>query len=363
MKKLRPWMIVLVANLIFLAAIYRFNDNTVYEFIFPKQGGGVGGLGYDGQFTYFIARDPLGAPALIQERRDIPAYRYQRMLHPFLARILSLGQEPLIPYAMVIIALVGLVAGTWALEELLTDMGQSRWYALIYGLFSGVFVAVRMTTTESLAFGLVLLAILAERRGHLLWQAGLLALAVLAKEPTLFFVVGYVLYFAANKRWRDALRLSAIAITPFALWQLYMLLWIGQLGIGSGGAGATPFEIIPFNGLWQIYAVSPQLFASLGIYLILGTVLPTVFALMSTSFGLLRREWDNPYLFLLFINAIIIPFTPFSTYREPNGIIRFLPGLVLSFVLYAARRASLERGRRPLSYSALWVLWGLILIA
>src|SRR5690606_1572891 len=54
--------------------------------------------GYDGQFNYFIARDPAGAPAFIAQGEDFPAYRYQRILLPALGWIFSLGGQPtLIP--------------------------------------------------------------------------------------------------------------------------------------------------------------------------------------------------------------------------------------------------------------------------
>src|SRR5664279_5428507 len=44
------------------------------EFIWPTS---AGAAGYDGQFTYDIAANPLhAAPKL-----DVPAYRYQRILH------------------------------------------------------------------------------------------------------------------------------------------------------------------------------------------------------------------------------------------------------------------------------------------
>src|SRR5947209_4900533 len=49
------------------------------------------GVGYDGRFNYYIARDPLlhsGPPTYF----DDAAYRYQRILYPLLAAVLALGQ-------------------------------------------------------------------------------------------------------------------------------------------------------------------------------------------------------------------------------------------------------------------------------
>src|SRR5580765_5904599 len=43
--------------------------------------------GYDGQFAYWLAIDP--SPAAAANHFDTPAYRYQRILYPLLARALA----------------------------------------------------------------------------------------------------------------------------------------------------------------------------------------------------------------------------------------------------------------------------------
>jgi hypothetical protein len=54
-----------------------------------------------------------------------------------------------------------------------------------------------------------------------------------------------------------------------------------------------------------------------------------------------------------------MPFVPFSTYREFLGLLRFIPGLVLMTVLYAAH----YRLRRPLVYSTLWIVLLLFVVS
>jgi hypothetical protein len=137
-----------------------------------------------------------------------------------------------------------------------------------------------------------------------------------------------------------------------------LLRWLGRTGIGSGGAMATPFEIIPFNGIWRLnteYGFS--VFLLFGLIPIITAVLPTLWALWRGVRDVLKRRW-HPYVFLMLANAAIIPFVPYSTYREPLGIARFLVGLVICVVLYAAMRRAL----RPLRYSTFWVLFGARLI-
>ncbi len=319
------------------------------EFIWPST---TRQEGYDGQFTYAIAFDPVHAAP----RLDVPGYRYQRIVHPVLVRLLSFGQEPLIPWLIVLTDLVALAAGTAALERLLMTERVSRWYALVYGLFGGIFFAVRVGTSEPLAYGLVLLAILAGQRGQLTGQAILLALAALTKETTLAFVAGYALYYSLERRWWDAARI-AFTVVPFAAWQIVLAIVLGQPGIGSGGALATPFEIVPFNGIWRLAGYGLTVFMVVGLLPILFAMLPTLWALWRGVTDMLRRRW-HPYVFLMLANAAIMPFVPFSTYREPLAVARFLPGLVTGVLLYAALRKS----RRALTYSTLWVLLGLVLL-
>lgn len=363
----RPWAIVLILNVLYLGAIFAANQRDPLVFVtlgecFSACTGADGTAcaegteGYDGQFAYAIARDPRHAPDCL----DVPAYRYQRILLPALGRALSLGHAPLIPWAFVLVNLAALVLGTVLLEDLLIALGASRWYALSYGLFAGVFMAVRLSTTEALAYGLVIGALWADRRGRLWNAALLLALAGLAKELTGLFAAGFLLHYALERRWGAALRLALIAGTPFLVWQIVLWRWLGAPGAGSGGALATPFELIPFGGVWKIAGEGGLLaFLVLGVLLVIpAAVLPSLWALARTL-----RDWRRGplslYAALLLANAAIMPFVPFSTYREFLGLLRFMPGLVLMVVLYAAQ----ERARRPLRYSTLWIVLILFVVA
>ena len=358
--RLRPWMIVLVLSLIYLGVIFAVNDADPKVFVtlgdcFSQCAGLDGSTcdesdeGYDGQFAYYIARDPSGSPDCL----DIPAYRAQRILLPALGRALSLGHDALIPWAFVAINLSALVISTALLEDLLIAERASRWYALSYGLFVGVFMTVRLSTTEALAYGLVIAGIWFGQRAQIWRMAIMLALAALAKETTGLFVGGYLLFFALHRRWRDAIRLAVIVGVPFVAWQIVLYDWLGTLGVGSGGAKATSFEIIPFAGVIKIATEGNiAAFLLLGLlFVIPAAILPSLWALRHTIIDLRDKQWDVTTCLLL-ANAAIMPFVPFSTYREFLGLLRFIPGLVLMVVLYAAH----YHHRRALLYSTLWIV-------
>ncbi|MBN1564731.1 MAG: DUF2029 domain-containing protein [Anaerolineae bacterium] len=368
----RPWLLVLILTVIYLGVIFVANDADPKVFVtlgecysvcagnleceVPDDADAIQIEGYDGQFAYYLARDPNAAPPCL----DVPAYRAQRMLLPALGRVLSAGQTTLIPWAFVIVNLIALAGSTALLEDLLIALNVSRWYALTYGLFVGVVMAVRLSTTETLAYGLVIAGLWFGQRNRL-WQAAIMfALAGLAKETTGLFTAGYLLYFALNRRWWAALRMSLIVGVPFLIWQIVLYDWLGEFGLSSGGAKATPFEIIPYAGLFKI-ATEGSVFAFLilaGLLFIPAAVGPSLWALWHSIRDLRNRKWDL-YPCLLFTNAAIMPFVPFSTYREPLGMFRFIPGLVLMVVLYTAQR----KMRRPLLYSTLWIVLILFIVS
>jgi len=79
-------------------------------------------------------------------------------------------------------------------------------------------------------------------------------------------------------------------------------------------------------------------------------LLPALAALVAALRDVARRD-VHPLVCVLLMNAIIIPFTPQSTLREPLGMLRFIVGLVAAVLAWGAYR----RSRRTLNYSLLWI--------
>jgi hypothetical protein len=317
-----------------------------------SEGRADGTEGYDGQFNYYIIRDPGTAARYI----DVPAYRFQRILLPALGIVLSFGQTALIPWALLVIGVISLAAGTALMEHLLVQHGVSRWYALVYPLSIGIFGSVRLSLSEPLAYALVLGGMVLAQRERWLPSAVVFALAALAKETTLLIPAGYGLYLLYKRQWGTALLFGGVTLAPFVVWQAILYAQFGAFGVGSGGAQATPFEVVPFAGVARILTDAPP-DARLALLLIFGLVVG-VFVLVPTLWGL-RRCWHDwragmltPYTFVLFTTSAIMPFVPFSTYREPLGILRFIVGLQIAVVLYAAQ----AHNARVLRNSTIWMM-------
>lgn len=349
-RHFRPWHVVALVALAYIAlTLWRYGgDPLKFALVGTRYDPGLpdGTWGYDGQFAFQIARDPIGASRLL----DVPAYRYQRILYPLIAWALALGQAAIVPWTLIVVNWLALVAGTRFTEDILAGRGVSRWYALSYGLFGGLMMAVRLDLTEPLAYALAQAGVLNYERGRPRSAAGLLALAALTKETTLVVAIGFLLSQALSRRWRDLVEWAAIVGVPFAALQVLLRVWLGAWGIGSGGAMATPFEWIPYRGLWSLAAINARAFTLIALIVAPVALLPALAALLAAARDIARGNF-HPLVCILLVNALIIPFTPQSTLREPLGMLRFTVGLVAAIVAWGAYR----RSRRALNYSLLWI--------
>ena len=69
----------------------------------------VSEIGYDGQFFYYLALDPINARWYM----DVSTYRYTRILYPMLARVLALGRPDLIPVTLFLINWLAIAGGSF----------------------------------------------------------------------------------------------------------------------------------------------------------------------------------------------------------------------------------------------------------
>ncbi|MGA9533824.1 MAG: hypothetical protein WBR18_13985 [Anaerolineales bacterium] len=315
-----------------------------------QQGVRGGSEGYDGQFALYVALEPN--PQRVADQLDVPAYRYQRILLPILARILGLGQPGAIPWTLVLVNLLGHTAGTLALCWLLAS--HDRWvgYALLYGLWVGVFVGIGTDLHEPLAYGLVAWALWLRSQGRAKWAVGLSIAAMFAKETTLVFPAAFFLADWQEGKLGRTSRWYGLLLAAFVVWQGWLWLTFGQPGVGSGGLMATPFEWIPLMGFWRIAAESLPVFL---LYLLLfgpGIIFPALWGIWHSAQDIVNKRMTLGTWPLL-LHGLIIMITPYSTFREPLGLVRVATGLTLSIVVVAV----VQEMRRPLNYAWFWLAY------
>jgi len=284
------------------------------------------GIGYDGQQAYAIAIDPLGA----ESELDRPAYRYQRILYPILARITALGVTQLIPWSMLIINLLAASASAYFLSQLLTARGVSPWWSFVPLLSFNYLIGVRMDLNEPLAYALVLGGLLAFERKHIPWAAALFALAGLAREVALAFPLALTAWLLLKKRWRVSMIIAAASLVPFLAWAVVVRLWLGASPF------ATPLAkplLIPFAGMAHLQGIESRVMVGLW------AVVPAGLAGIAAVVDLLRRRGhsESPQALLMLSNAAIIAVLPVPTWVDPLAILRLGIGSMIALVLWLAR--------------------------
>ena len=287
--------------------------------------------GYDGQFFYYMALDPVAASAYM----DAPNYRYGRILYPLAARALAAGRPALVPWTLLFVNLVAVVGGTFALALLLQRRGASPAYALLFGFAPGLYVAVARDLSEPLAYALVLAALAAwwwdERPRP--WLAGaLLGLAGLTRETTLLFALALAIAALiglddglGGRRGRDrraALVLGAMAFVPYVALRLGLLAWLGS-------AGSTPeaarFPLVPFAGLLSHWPLN-RLLLEQAWTIVLAALLAVGLVAWTT-----RRL--GPSLLALVLNvAVLVVFLPAPSYESIVASGRITLGVTCAFL-------------------------------
>jgi uncharacterized membrane protein YhaH (DUF805 family) len=267
---------------------------------------------YDGVYYYAIARDPLllgKAHTLI----DQPAYRYGHPLHGWLARIVSLGVNSLIPQALLVLSLAGLALAGWATSRYAVRHDRNPWLGLVVAVVPGLLYAATVSTTETVGAALVVSALLAWEYRRWSLAAALLLLCCLDKEQYVAVPVGLAVWEAVQ--WRRSgrprqvrARATALGLGPVALsmWYLYVHARLhewpssyqsGNLGTPIAGWQQTmQYAHALSQGTFeqsQIGAVAPPVLAALAVLLLIAAV----------HASRLRTVADAPYLCLVLITA------------------------------------------------------------
>jgi hypothetical protein len=317
------------------------------------QGVPNGQQGYDGQFSYQIARNPLQGWRYV----DRPAYRYQRILYPLLARLFALGHRDWIPYTLILANIVAIGLCGFFAAQILDYYDVNAWYALPCGLYVGLLIALRLDTNEPWCHALILASIWFHVKGKTWLTAFAVSLAMFAKETAIVAFSAFSISFLLSQEWKRIWQLLLAAALPFVGYRLLLYDWFGSIGLASGGSGATTFSLVPFGGLLRIGGDSIALSPIWPMIVTPLVALPSLAAIILAGHSLQQGLW-NPLVLMLLGYGLLMIVLPSSTYRELSGTARLSIGLAHSMVLYGG----LRRNRRVLDGGLLWVFSLVLLI-
>jgi len=214
--------------------------------------------GYDGQFFYRLAVNPLNfAHTAYGITMDRP-YRYMRIGYPALTWLVSLGQHSLVPVMLVAvnvasIGALGYLGGVFAVRG-----GRHALAGLLVPGYFGLITSVSRDTAEPLAAVLLLAGLLAVRDRRPVLAGVLLAYGALTRETVMVAVAAIAIIRVIGigrgraRPGRDDLA-WVVPSVAFAAWQVVVKAAIGSfplLADGGRNAGApfiAPLEAFEHN--------------------------------------------------------------------------------------------------------------------
>ena len=204
--------------------------------------------GYDGQFFYRLALNPLNFSQTAYGITMDRSYRYMRIGYPALTWLVSLGQHFLVPIMLVAVNVaavgaLGYLGGVFARQG-----GRHALAGLLMPGYFGLLTSLSRDTAEPLAAACLLAGLLAVRARRPVLAAAFLAYGVLTRETVLVAVAAIaVMRILGMVRGRQRPGRADLAwVVPavaFAAWQVVVKAAIGSFPLlADGGRNAgTPF--------------------------------------------------------------------------------------------------------------------------
>jgi hypothetical protein len=346
---LGPVLVVAVVLLLLARAEYvkqHFHSLTGFVDVSAKYGAVAGvasqaitPLGYDGQFYYYIARDPGVLAACAHNAPSCPLdslreVRSERILYPLAARLLALGQTGALPFTLLLINVLAIVITTLLVSLLCMAEGASRWLGAAAGLFCGEMLAFLRDLADPFGVMWVVVAIYFLRKDRPQVAALAVAAALLTREQLIFYVPLLAIPLAAQRRWRELAISGAIALGPFIAWQVVLRALYGSWPLLSD-SGAAALVPIPFGGLWQDRT-------SGDFWLVVGAVaVPMVTAVAVAVVATWRRGLASllrdPVPLMVVVYCGLLSLTYWFNWNDIYGPARLAaPGIVLAVLVAPA---------------------------
>jgi hypothetical protein len=348
-RRILIWAVLGSAYAICLALAFlsaHYGDLLTFARVNPRflVGDTTAWFGSDGQFAYFIARDPLHAVPHL----DVPTYRLQRILYPILAYMLALGRAEWVPLALVIVNVIAIGVGSAAFAALLEKESAPPWIPMLFCAWIGVAQVLLYDLNEITALAFSLWALFFFFRDKLLLAGVLFGLGALAKDMTFLFAIAALVSLAIKRRWHSSLLLGLLTFGPYVPWMSVLRVLIGQW---SFDARATQFEMIPFAGLSGAGLALPSIMALL--------IAPGIWCMF-----LSLKCLDHPLALMTVLSLGFSVFLPLPS-AAADAVFRLSSPLILASALLLAK---LRHRRTLIFWSAIWsstavvgwllVVWG-----
>jgi hypothetical protein len=317
--------------------------------------------GYDGQFYYRLAINPLNFHQTAYGITIDAPYRFMRIGYPVVTWLVSFGQSSLVPWMLVAvnaaaIGALGYIGGRLAIQ----GGRHAAWGLLLPGYF-GLVTSLCRDTAEPVAAAAMLAGVLAIRLRRRRLAALLLAFGALTRETVMVLVaaIAIVRVIGFLRRRYGPGRDDLVWVLPaavFAGWELLVLLFTGTVPVLSdGGRNAGMPFIAPFEALksnlghidWHSYNAIDVWLAEVAVLL--------VFAVAALCSLRISRTLAHEKLALVLFLIEICVITP-STWNSVSADLRSFVEVYLMAVVVL-----LGRPRLPIRRPGTWLLPALAL--
>ena len=214
----------------------------------------TGTNGYDGQFYYRLALNPLTHQVTaFHITLDNPPYRQQRIGLPAAAWFVREVFRAPTSLALVLVNVLALVVVGWAAATWARQYGRSTWWGVAVAASPALVMALARDLTEPLATAALIVGLLSWTRGRL-WLASLAFTgAVLCRETVLIVLLGMGVWCVVRLVHRDphsnrsgghSRRTNAVQVVALCVpagvevaWQFHVReVWGGKLPTLSGNS-------------------------------------------------------------------------------------------------------------------------------
>ena len=218
--------------------------------------------GYDGQFFYRLALNPVNFSHIAYGIRVDQPYRYMRIGYPWLTWLVSFGQHALVPVMLVVINIVAIGAIGYLGGMFARQGGRHALAGLVLPAYFGLLTSLSRDTAEPLAAACLLGGLLAIRARRPVLAGLLLAYGALTRESVMVAVAAVAIVdFIGVIRRRRSVRPGrddvawALPTAAFVAWQVVVKLAVGRfpLLVDANGNTGSPF-ITPLKAVEHNFA-------------------------------------------------------------------------------------------------------------
>ena len=216
--------------------------------------------GYDGQFFYRLALNPVNFSHIAYGIRVDQPYRYMRIGYPWLTWLASFGQHVLVPVMLVVINIVAIGAMGYLGGMFARQGGRHALAGLVLPAYFGLLTSLSRDTAEPLAAACLLGGLLAIRARRPVLAGLLLAYGALTRESVMIAVAAMaVVQVFGVIRGRRSVRPRrddlawALPAVAFAAWQVVVKVAVGSFpllvdgGHNTGSPFITPLKALEHN--------------------------------------------------------------------------------------------------------------------